>query len=175
MKVRLKQKGVKVCSRLEIRFNSMKVRLKRGENVREAYKKMRFQFHEGPIKTSPDFVHGIRKACFNSMKVRLKPAPCKDLYLIGIRFNSMKVRLKHKNREFRDIANEFQFHEGPIKTDATRLQRFWFTLFQFHEGPIKTIHNARCFLGGEMFQFHEGPIKTIDNDYRCYNTIVSIP
>ncbi len=31
-----------------------------------------FQFHEGPIKTLTTAFNGLKAACFNSMKVRLK-------------------------------------------------------------------------------------------------------
>ena len=93
----------------------------------------------------------------------------------------MKVRLKQAH----NIANcrqiQFQFHEGPIKTnqyeDIKRLK----AEFQFHEGPIKTTLftslrlvnfsfnsmkvRLKRFLelllcSPSLFQFHEGPIKT---------------
>ena len=93
----------------------------------------------------------------------------------------MKVRLKQAH----NIANcrqiQFQFHEGPIKTnqyeDIKRLK----AEFQFHEGPIKTtlftslrlvnfsfnsmkvrLKQAYSNPVGNFirFQFHEGPIKT---------------
>ena len=95
----------------------------------------------------------------------------------------MKVRLKHHNRPvYRLLRNQFQFHEGPIKTQVytdaltrycsfnsmkVRLKREKveaFTLnlspFQFHEGPIKTRALPRSICPGSGFQFHEGPIKT---------------
>ena len=62
---------------------------------------VRFQFHEGPIKTQRVFFVCLRKDCFNSMKVRLKPA--------GI-------------NPYNAFAS-FQFHEGPIKTYLTYEQK----------------------------------------------------
>ena len=53
-----------------------------------------FQFHEGPIKTFVFALPLLNVPCFNSMKVRLKPA-------------SKPASLP---------LDEFQFHEGPIKT-----------------------------------------------------------
>ena len=55
---------------------------------------MLFQFHEGPIKTQAKHEKTVPLSCFNSMKVRLKPAngnvPSTNIFS----FNSMKVRLK---------------------------------------------------------------------------------
>ena len=55
---------------------------------------MKFQFHEGPIKTFYLMCTKRPHTSFNSMKVRLKPyqLPCTLKYF------------------------KFQFHEGPIKT-----------------------------------------------------------
>ena len=55
----------------------------------------------------------------------------------------MKVRLKPdpKKRAYRDM--KFQFHEGPIKTQPTKMKSKIITMFQFHEGPIKT--EKACF------------------------------
>ena len=54
-----------------------------------------FQFHEGPIKTSIAETLNVHLRGFNSMKVRLKPAPAyAEAYSNPV----------------------FQFHEGPIKT-----------------------------------------------------------
>ena len=55
-----------------------------------------------------------------------------------LRFNSMKVRLKHDQLVAAKGADKFQFHEGPIKTNAHCEVDGMVTMFQFHEGPIKT-------------------------------------
>ena len=54
-------------------FNSMKVRLKHADPKKRAYRDMKFQFHEGPIKTVNFILLNNVNSCFNSMKVRLKP------------------------------------------------------------------------------------------------------
>ena len=59
-------------------------------------KPKRFQFHEGPIKTSRGAGRRHGGAGFNSMKVRLKRF-CHSVHFAGV---------------------AFQFHEGPIKTVA---------------------------------------------------------
>ncbi len=56
-------------------------------------------------------------ACFNSIRVRLKPFP--DLS--------------------RDWLLLFQFHKGTIKTVVVRLALALVLVFQFHKGTIKTI------------------------------------
>ena len=54
-------------------------------------------------------------------------------------FNSMKVRLKQGGGKFDfEVREQFQFHEGPIKTQRGGRTRTDLTRFQFHEGPIKT-------------------------------------
>ena len=55
---------------------------------------------------------------------------------------------------------EFQFHEGPIKTDEGQPDKQCIWLFQFHEGPIKTLTVTNRNGQVARFQFHEGPIKT---------------
>ena len=49
----------------------------------------------------------------------------------------MKVRLKQLKVKSDKRDNEFQFHEGPIKTSYRKLHNRTGE-FQFHEGPIKT-------------------------------------
>ena len=76
-------------------------------------------------------------------------------------FNSMKVRLKHFVQLESWFLDQFQFHEGPIKT-ADLSKMYIQSLFQFHEGPIKTRHALFCTkIRLNVFQFHEGPIKTM--------------
>ena len=63
-------------------------------------------------------------------------------------FNSMKVRLKH----FIDLESwfldQFQFHEGPIKTCFNFVRLGQIDVFQFHEGPIKTQRLRSLLQGG---------------------------
>ena len=76
----------------------------------------RFQFHEGPIKTTSHNAAFLARNGFNSMKVRLKPTLFTSLRLANFSFNSMKVRLKPDHRKRAYSLTGFQFHEGPIKT-----------------------------------------------------------
>ena len=71
MKVRLKHQPVVSEPNNLVSFNSMKVRLKQQANTYNV-DYMRFQFHEGPIKTLRVNFSLIFLYCFNSMKVRLK-------------------------------------------------------------------------------------------------------
>ena len=51
----------------------------------------------------------------------------------------MKVRLKQNYEQLiKELDGQFQFHEGPIKTQNSMLHDFVLNMFQFHEGPIKT-------------------------------------
>ena len=62
----------------------------------------------------------------------------KDFRLTSLCFNSMKVRLKPATDNTLRRARGFQFHEGPIKTKKYIMIFIAFRKFQFHEGPIKT-------------------------------------
>ena len=73
----------------------------------------------------------------------------------------MKVRLKHKDDWPLPSRSEFQFHEGPIKTQSPLQIACKAAEFQFHEGPIKTGLKKGRDEGFAEFQFHEGPIKTL--------------
>ena len=72
MKVRLKRYYDYKTNYDIVRFNSMKVRLKL-VSLRLFADNMKFQFHEGPIKTYNYLIHACKVERFNSMKVRLKP------------------------------------------------------------------------------------------------------
>ena len=54
-------------------------------------------------------------------------------------FNSMKVRLKPAEPPRAHTPSGFQFHEGPIKTEGPTPPTEAPSGFQFHEGPIKTL------------------------------------
>ena len=118
----------------------MKVRLKPALN--KAYHLIRiwFQFHEGPIKTSPKaLTHTGNILCFNSMKVRLKLCIIGNTWNVNTSFNSMKVRLKQAN----GIAHihgllSFNSMKVRLKQPPSMLSPLDSARFQFHEGPIKT-------------------------------------
>ena len=76
-----------------------------------------FQFHEGPIKTLLANSRNNHLYCFNSMKVRLKQNVAEGIKAQNDCFNSMKVRLKLKIGFTMMTKAQFQFHEGPIKTN----------------------------------------------------------
>ena len=118
-------------------FNSMKVRLKQSCSlkimmciwfqfhegpiktcwfIRFQDDNQSFQFHEGPIKTDWNAEYISPETRFNSMKVRLKLSPITIFFSIILCFNSMKVRLKRGGKFDFVVREQFQFHEGPIKT-----------------------------------------------------------
>ena len=76
-------------------FNSIKVRLKLDDVVKDNKGVVLFQFHKGTIKTDrARFSAGAAAIYFNSIKVRLKLI----VYVIG------------------SLMRQFQFHKGTIKT-----------------------------------------------------------
>ena len=88
------------------------------------------------------------------MKVRLKQKQDWRQHHLQCCFNSMKVRLKH---------------------DFVELESWFLDQFQFHEGPIKTVSSLQSGLCDYMFQFHEGPIKTTARTRLTARVVVSIP
>ena len=159
----------------------MKVRLKR-KYLWTRTKWPEFQFHEGPIKTSPFAALCWPFDGFNSMKVRLKRR-CALQQDMDIQFQFHEGPIKTEfSCSYLLLNGRFQFHEGPIKTlfcvhvayyqrsfnsMKVRLKPYpWKLLnntlcwFQFHEGPIKTRRSVVSRLRVKWFQFHEGPIKT---------------
>ena len=138
MKVRLKHAMVTVVGIKLTCFNSMKVRLKR-DGDGGGHKTDVFQFHEGPIKTSP------RVPCSSfSSRFQFHEGPIKTELKLNAAgrsncFNSMKVRLKPLQDITADSRALFQFHEGPIKTSSCQPRCICSPVFQFHEGPIKTL------------------------------------
>ena len=70
------------------------VRLKQVMELRETKKRLKFQFHNGSIKTILSIPYNYLYNSFNSTMVRLKP-PNEILYsLSNTSFNSTMVRLK---------------------------------------------------------------------------------
>ena len=57
------------------------------------------------------------------MKVRLKPLRVKRSLIFLYCFNSMKVRLKRGGKFDFEVREQFQFHEGPIKTRTRKRTR----------------------------------------------------
>ena len=134
----IKTKHFVTLCQIFIRFNSMKVRLKLSlfENVLKMHNS--FQFHEGPIKTRTFPVRPLVARCFNSMKVRLKPASARTSWGLRLCFNSMKVRLKHLGA-WRGLNKTLCFNSMKVRLKLVLLVfTGWGDEFQFHEGPIKT-------------------------------------
>ena len=75
-----------------------------------------FQFHDGTIKTVFSICLEIHFIYFNSMMVQLKLT----LWISDIEynwdFNSMMVQLKHGADYDTGVSDQFQFHDGTIKT-----------------------------------------------------------
>ena len=136
---------------------------------------IRFQFHEGPIKTSKSLIKRPAVLRFNSMKVRLKLLNVRCLCMSMPSFNSMKVRLKLTQATGgAHICEEFQFHEGPIKT--SRFQSIIFKKWCFNSMKVRLKQFGRDDVHHPCaFQFHEGPIKTRWDLIYIYSTKVSIP
>ena len=99
---------------------------------------LQFQFHKGSIKTSLAARRAAACACFNSIKVRLRPWSVVSGATTDTRFNSIKVRLRQRSCERDDSKDVFQFHKGSIKTVGIEVHRSLPQLFQFHKGSIKT-------------------------------------
>ena len=75
-----------------------------------------FQFHNGTIKTQLDEIADTISTNFNSIMVQLKLIFPVVLLIVVIYFNSIMVQLKRLRRSDINRLNEFQFHNGTIKT-----------------------------------------------------------
>ena len=118
---------------------------------------------------------------FNSIKVRLELVGGVPPGWSMVHFNSIKVRLERNAFYWCDLAPQFQFHKGAIRTNASAMissgipnfnsikvrLELWASvtrrqakLFQFHKGAIRTGsgHLVASVLG--WFQFHKGAIRT---------------
>ena len=76
-------------------------------------------------------------SCFNSTMVRLKEVQNVPNDLIRDSFNSTMVRLKAVALSCRFALNEFQFHNGSIKSHILGDNLMTMFQFQFHNGSIK--------------------------------------
>ena len=116
IKVRLEQKIEGILKGDLPYFNSIKVRLEPNSSA-VIWRRFRFQFHKGTIRTSR-----VRRRCasfrdFNSIKVRLEQVGNIALNPFPLYFNSIKVRLEHSAVSQRQrLEQAFQFHKGTIRT-----------------------------------------------------------
>ena len=95
------------------------------------------------------------------MKVRLKLCGVGVLAAEVACFNSMKVRLKPYTAAHSTAAStKFQFHEGPIKTHMTARTESVLVGFNSMKVRLKPVIKMQCLKSNKQFQFHEGPIKT---------------
>ena len=75
-------------------------------------------------------------------------------------FNSTMVRLKGINQYWvRVYVEEFQFHNGSIKSKPVISGLTSQIAFQFHNGSIKSDYKDSQFVADMLFQFHNGSIK----------------
>ena len=86
----------------------------------------------------------------------------------------MKVRLKHDYLNQPVRKTEFQFHEGPIKTNGEKNSRGEWVSFNSMKVRLKQ-KLPKVSYNPAMFQFHEGPIKTDLTAYGLIRFAVSIP
>ena len=77
---------------------------------------MKFQFHEGPIKTLGHSLQTYSNRVFQFHEGPIKTHFSLEELTHTRSFNSMKVRLKLAMTGEEYVMSEFQFHEGPIKT-----------------------------------------------------------
>ena len=152
IKVRLKLRNVVKEEVCKADFNSIKVRLKPSYKFVSA-SVFQFQFHKGTIKTCVSRCICWWSPYFNSIKVRLKPS----LDILPIDFNG------------------FQFHKGTIKTSGRCILRNIYPEFQFHKGTIKTQYFGTNKTFVFEFQFHKGTIKTGLHGVSCWKWKISIP
>ena len=75
-------------------------------------------------------------------------------------FNSIKVRLEQHILHAWEIAPEFQFHKGAIRTGIQSVEHLCESSFQFHKGAIRTKSKQQERKRENQFQFHKGAIRT---------------
>ena len=95
-----------------------------------------------------------------------------------------------------DVASQFQFHKGTIKTSPNKGEYNFVPYFnsikvqlkldgnclnsaspsfQFHKGTIKTLTHLSLLLTVDEFQFHKGTIKSHSKAVPYHDTYISIP
>ena len=109
------------------------------------------------------------------MKVRLKQSLARYTFVLAEGFNSMKVRLKPVSSELQLDETEFQFHEGPIKTEDRTKYQVYSARFNSMKVRLKRRICANVLGFATLFQFHEGPIKTPASLPLVLPRLVSIP
>ena len=98
-----------------------------------------FQFHNGSIKRRKILPIVARIMRFNSTMVRLKVMDAVAIPASFWCFNSTMVRLKVISMPItKPITEEFQFHNGSIKSRFDYNTCPITLLFQFHNGSIKS-------------------------------------
>ena len=87
------------------------------------------------------------------------------------------VRLKVTSATFTYTAtDEFQFHNGSIKSRYNGKTQWHPMPFQFHNGAIKSREMVNLMIDGLRFQFHNGAIKSgVTTIYIGGAGLVSIP
>ena len=103
-----------------IYFNSIKVRLEQAR-IFEACGVLLFQFHKGAIRTLMKLSVKERLSDFNSIKVRLELSRLTNPATLKRYFNSIKVRLELPACRKVARTQQFQFHKGAIRTNASAM------------------------------------------------------
>ena len=97
---------------------------------------------------------------FNSIKVRLELVGGVPPGWSMVHFNSIKVRLERNAFYWCDLAPQFQFHKGAIRTAGVPSIVGGVPPFQFHKGAIRTRKTSKTGRRLSAFQFHKGAIRT---------------
>ena len=100
---------------------------------------LKFQFHNGSIKSFTFRQLPKEQLGFNSTMVRLKDVFIAQLFC---------------------CINMFQFHNGSIKSCFAASTFIDLNVFQFHNGSIKSIGRDYTMSSEYKFQFHNGSIKS---------------
>ena len=103
------------CAQM-VNFNSIKVQLELIALNSSGSPPLSFQFHKGTIRTLPAFLSEGLRCYFNSIKVQLEQKYRKQGTARLLNFNSIKVQLEQHILHAWEIAPEFQFHKGTIRT-----------------------------------------------------------
>ena len=120
-----------------------------------------FQFHNGSIKTSQDFLFSHYLLCFNSTMVQSKLFLNKFLFLAAVQFQFHNGSIKTEYSKITEIFN-FSFNSTMVQSKLFSFFffKFLYFLFQFHNGSIKTQMKKGIWAVECVFQFHNGSIKT---------------
>ena len=104
---------------------------------------VRFQFHKGTIKTQGCGCTLCAVGGFQFHKGTIKTYKVTAEMIRRAYFNSIKVRLKQRHSQRRGTRRgSFQFHKGTIKTLRRALLLSLPASFQFHKGTIKTFASS---------------------------------